>query len=109
MATFKGAPSQSGNGLTATDTFTMTVTAAPTAYTLSGTVTAGGPGLDGAAVHAFDSVTNAYFGTSVTTAGGAYAFSLPAGTYKLFVQPDEPGFADQWKGVRTSVRRPRSR
>ena len=49
-------------------------------------------------MHAFDSVTNAYFGTSVTTAGGAYAFSLPAGTYKLFVQPDEPGFADQWKG-----------
>ncbi len=54
-------------------------------------MTAGGTALEGAAVHVFDSVTNAYFATTVTDAGGAYTFSLPAGTYKLFVQPDKPG------------------
>ena len=68
------------------------------AFTLSGTVNTGGTPLVGAAVHAFDSVTNAYFGTSVTTTGGAYSFSLPAGTYKLFVQPGVPGYNSQWYG-----------
>ena len=67
-------------------------------FTLSGTVTVGGTGLEGAAVHAFDSVTNAYFATSVTDAGGAYSFSLDPGTYKLFVQPYNPAYRDQWLG-----------
>ena len=34
----------------------------------------------------------------MTSAGGSYSIDLPAGTYKLFVQPDEPGYADQWDG-----------
>ena len=81
----------------ASKSFTLGVTT-PT-FTLSGTVTAGGVPLVGAAVHAFDAVTNAYFATSVTIAGGAYSFSLPAGgTYKLFVQPGVAGYPSQWYG-----------
>ena len=70
----------------------------PSSHTLSGTVTAGGPGLSGASVHVFDAGTYTWIGYVVTTAGGAYSIDLPAGTYKLFIQPDEPGYADQWVG-----------
>ena len=70
----------------------------PSSHTLSGTVTAGGPGLSGASVHVFDAGTYTWIGYVVTSAGGAYSIDLPAGTYKLFIQPDEPGYADQWVG-----------
>ena len=55
-------------------------------------------GLPGAMVHVFDAATYTWVGYTTTTAGGAYTIDLPAGTYKLFVQPDEPGYADQWVG-----------
>ena len=63
-----------------------------------GTVSAGGTGLPGATVHVFDAATYTWVGYTVTTTGGAYTIDLPSGTYKLFVQPDEPGYPDQWVG-----------
>ena len=55
-------------------------------------------GLPGAAVHVFDCGHRRLRRRRRDRAGGVYSFSLPAGTYKLFVQPDEPGYADQWYG-----------
>ena len=49
-------------------------------------------------MHVFDAATYTWIGNVVTTAGGAYSIDLPAGTYKLFIQPDEAGYADQWVG-----------
>ena len=49
-------------------------------------------------VHVFDAASYTWVGYTTTTAGGSYTIDLPAGTYKLFVQPDEPGYADQWVG-----------
>ena len=76
----------------------LTVTAQPATHTLSGTVTANAVGLPGASVHVFDAGTYTWIGYAVTGAGGTYSIDLPAGTYKLFVQPDESGYADQWVG-----------
>ena len=76
----------------------VTLAGPPVATTLSGTVSAGGTGLPGATVHVFDAATYTWVGYTVTTTGGAYTIDLPSGTYKLFVQPDEPGYPDQWVG-----------
>ena len=46
----------------------------------------------------FDAATYTGIGYVGSGAGGAYSINLPAGTYKLFVQPDEPGYADRWVG-----------
>ncbi|MFZ0323941.1 MAG: carboxypeptidase regulatory-like domain-containing protein, partial [Actinomycetes bacterium] len=70
----------------------------PVSHTLSGTVTAGGTGLPGAMVHVFDAGTYTWVGYTTSGTGGTYTIDLPAGTYKLFVQPDEAGYADQWVG-----------
>jgi hypothetical protein len=45
-------------------------------------------------------VTDAWvYVTSVPISpSGTYSFSLPAGSYKLYVQPATAGFADQWVG-----------
>ena len=61
-------------------------------------MTANAVGLPGASVHVFDAGTYTWIGYAVTGAGGPTASTLPAGTYKLFVQPDEAGYADQWVG-----------
>ena len=58
---------------------------------------AAGP-LVGAAVHVFDSVTDAYVGRARPRPAGPTASASPAGTYKLYVQPNNPGYADQWYG-----------
>ena len=56
---------------------TFALVANDSTYTLACTVTAAGSGLSGAAVHAFDSVTNAYFATSVTPGSGECALNGP--------------------------------
>ena len=67
----------------------------PSTFTLSGNVTAGGSGLAGATVHL---VTGAdgYVTSTTTNGSGAYTFSLTPGSYKLWIQPNEPGYSDQW-------------
>ena len=42
-------------------------------------------------------------------AGGTYTINLPAGSYKLYVEPNTPGFSDQWWGGRTTRAPPWSR
>jgi hypothetical protein len=54
--------------------------------------------LEGAFVYAFDAATNAYASSTASDALGGYALNLPAGvSYKLFIQPNEPGYPDQWR------------
>ena len=38
--------------------------------------------------------------TRLTDAGGAYAINLPAGNYKLLIQPNTAGYPDHWYGGR---------
>jgi hypothetical protein len=70
-------------------------------YTLSGKVTAAGVGLNGAVVTLYTaSGTNL---ANVTTSGsgnnaGGYSFQVLAGNYKLYVQPNLTGYANQWFG-----------
>ncbi len=39
-----------------------------------------------------------YIGAATMGAGGTYTIDLPAGTYKLFIEPNTPGYANQWLG-----------
>jgi chitodextrinase len=72
---------------------------APTTFTLSGIVkTSGGTPLNGSAVHVFDGTSYIYDGAATMGSGGTYSITLPPGTYKLYVQPNTPGYADQWVG-----------
>ena len=68
---------------------TLTVTP-PVTHTVSGTVTAGGVGVSGAVVWAFDAGTGAYVSGVVTGAGGSYSLGLLPDTYKLWIT-DAPG------------------
>ncbi len=80
----------------ASQTFTLTVTGT---HSLSGTLTGiGGATLPGAAVHAFDAATGAYVGGANPDALGAFAITLPPGTYKLWIQPNTAGYPNQWYG-----------
>src|SRR5699024_3240107 len=77
-------------------TVTLTV-AAPSRYALSGTVTANGSALPGARLSVYTGTGSLALITSVfTDANGAYSLDLPAGSYRLYLRPNEPGFADQW-------------
>jgi hypothetical protein len=70
-------------------------------FTLSGIVRGSdGNPLDGTAVYAFDGTTYTYLGAATMGTGGTgtYTISLPAGSYKLYVQPNTAGYADQWLG-----------
>ncbi len=57
-----------------------------------------GTPLDGTQVYAFDGTTYLYIGAATMGAGGTYTIDLPAGTYKLYVEPNTPGYANQWLG-----------
>ncbi|MHB8458920.1 MAG: carboxypeptidase-like regulatory domain-containing protein, partial [Candidatus Limnocylindrales bacterium] len=65
--------------------------------TLSGTVTAGGTPLDGATVHVV-TAAGGYITNTTTAGGGIYSLTLSPGTYKLYVQPNTAGYANQWFG-----------
>ena len=78
---------------------TLTVTAPPTSFTLSGTVSTSGGPLAGAEIFVFNAGNGAYVKSGLSVAGGGYSFDLAAGgSYKLFIQPHETGFPDQWHG-----------
>ncbi len=87
-----------GTATTPSATWSFTTgTAAPGTFTLSGAVTAGGSPLPGATVHVIlDDGT--YIGNTASVAGGAYSITLAPGTYKLWIQPNEPGYGDQYFG-----------
>ena len=55
---------------------------------------AGGVALPDAIVHVVTD-TWTYIGASPVSAG-RYSFSLPPGAYKLYVEPNKAGYADQW-------------
>ncbi len=49
-------------------------------------------------MYAFDGTTYTYIGAATMGAGGTYTINLPAGSYKLYVEPNTPGYANQWLG-----------
>ena len=60
--------------------------------------TSGGP-LEGAEIFVFDASTGDYVLSALSVADGSYSFDLPANaSYKLFIQPHEAGYSDQWHG-----------
>ncbi|WNB85388.1 peroxidase family protein [Cellulomonas sp. ATA003] len=68
-------------------------------HTLSGTVTAGGSPLEGASVSVYTADTRTWLKSVVSGANGSYSLTgLPAGSYRLYVQPNEPGHANRWFG-----------
>jgi hypothetical protein len=68
-------------------------------FTLSGVVRAsGGTPLNGTSVYVFDATTYLYIGAATMGAGGTYTIDLPAGSYKLFVEPNTAGYPNQWLG-----------
>jgi FtsP/CotA-like multicopper oxidase with cupredoxin domain len=68
-------------------------------HTVSGSVTGtGGIALAGAFVHAYDATTGVWVKVATVGAGGAYSLTLPAGTYKLFVQANTAGYSNAWYG-----------
>ena len=67
------------------------------AYTLSGTVTAAGTGLEGAVVHVL-TAAGGYVTNTTTASGGTYSLTLAPGDYKLVIWPNEPNYPDQWFG-----------
>jgi hypothetical protein len=70
--------------------------------TLSGVVRgSGGTPLNGTSVYAFDGTSYVYDGAATMGSGGTYTINLPAGSYKLYVQPNTSGYADQWLGGST--------
>jgi FtsP/CotA-like multicopper oxidase with cupredoxin domain len=66
-------------------------------YTLSGRITAAGTGVNNANVSVY-STSGAVVGTTTTSGSGNYSFSLLSGTYRLYVQPNLTGYANQWYG-----------
>ena len=85
--------------LTTTDqTANIVMAAAPATNTVSGTLSAGGSGVAGAFVWAFDADTGAYVNSTQTGAGGAYSLSLVPDTYKLWITNGPAGYPDQAYG-----------
>ena len=58
--------------------------------------------LNGTQVYVFDATTDAYIGAATMGAGGTYTINLPAGSYKLYIEPNTAGYSDQWWGGRTT-------
>ena len=72
---------------------------AATALTVSGTLSGGAAPLVGSYVTAYDATTSAWAGNGVSDNAGAYSLTLPAGTYKLLVQPNTAGYPNVWYGA----------
>ncbi|HEX2805843.1 MAG TPA: multicopper oxidase domain-containing protein, partial [Kineosporiaceae bacterium] len=68
----------------------------PATYTLSGTISAGAAFATGSVSAA--TAAGVFMGTFPIGASGTYSLSLPAGSYKLYVQPTNVGYANQWVG-----------
>jgi VCBS repeat-containing protein len=76
--------------------FTWTVNA--TTFTLSGDVTTSGGPLAGTFVYIFSATGQSYIGAATMGPGAAYSIAVPAGSYKAYVQTNNPGYPDQWIG-----------
>ncbi len=77
--------------------FTLTITTP--SFTLSGTVsnTSAAP-ISGATVSAWNATTGAWTNAGVTDSSGLYSFTLPEGTYKLYIQPASGPYPARWFG-----------
>ena len=74
-------------------------------FTLSGKVTlltSGGAALVGARVSVYTSTGQTSVTTGMTDSNGNYSVSLPAGNYKLYIQPNRTGYPNQWYGASAS-------
>ncbi len=81
----------------ASQSFTLTVTTP--SFTLSGTVsTTSAAPISGATVSAWNATTGAWTNAGVTDASGLYSFTLPQGSYKLYIEPVSGPYAAQWFG-----------
>jgi FtsP/CotA-like multicopper oxidase with cupredoxin domain len=72
-------------------------------FTLSGTLTTtGGPSpgvvLTSGRVSIYNAATSASVSTVQSNGVGFYTVALPAGTYKIYLQPNRTGYANQWFG-----------
>jgi 5-hydroxyisourate hydrolase-like protein (transthyretin family) len=69
------------------------------AFTVSGTVTTATGPLSGVSVNVYTADTRTWLKNAVTDADGRYSLAgVPAGDYKLYIQPNEPGYANRWHG-----------
>jgi hypothetical protein len=64
-------------------------------FTLSGVITTEGRPLEGAVVYAYNADDDVFRNNGMSDGTGAFAISLPAGSYKLWVETREPGYTDQ--------------
>ncbi len=67
---------------------------------MSGTISrSGGAGpLVGSYVTTYEASSATWTNYAVTDASGAYRLDLPAGNYKLLIQPNTAGYPDSWYG-----------
>src|SRR6185369_1170734 len=72
--------------------------ASPPTFSLSGSVKSGATPVSGTFVYIFDAGTSAYVGAATMGPGAAYSISLPAGSYKAYVQTNTPAYPDQYIG-----------
>ncbi|WNB86359.1 Ig-like domain-containing protein [Cellulomonas sp. ATA003] len=78
---------------------TSTFTTQQAGATLTGVVSTGSGPLSGVSVNAYTADGRVWVKNATTGADGRYSLTgLPAGSYKLYVQPNEPGFANRWLG-----------
>ena len=49
-------------------------------------------------MHVYNATSFAWVGYDIADADGAYSIQLPAGDYKLYLQPNAAGYPDGWYG-----------
>ena len=78
------------------------VLAGTPSYALSGVATlilGPSPGAkSGVKINVYNAATGASLTSVTTNGGGGYSVTLAAGTYKLYLQPNRNGYANQWFG-----------
>lgn len=104
-----GATQTAATVLTISDNTVLNVALAGTpSHLLTGEVTLSGGRSNGVKpagvrISVYDALTGRSLQTITTTTGGAYTITLAPGSYKLYIQPNRAGYANQWYGG-TSLR-----
>jgi FtsP/CotA-like multicopper oxidase with cupredoxin domain len=86
---------------TAGETASAPITVTFPVYVLSGRITAAGTGVNNAVVTVYSSSGVSLASYTTQTLGGTsgrYTFSLLSGSYKVYVQTNVTGYANQWYG-----------
>jgi hypothetical protein len=68
------------------------------AHALTGVVSGSAGPLSGVSVNVYTADTRTWVKNAVSTGDGYTLSGLPAGSYKLYIQPNEPGYANRWHG-----------